>query len=65
MCLVYFTGSIYQSTPSNGLWTSLPAGVKTKADVLEIETIASGGNPGVVAVTDSLGLVAGAPFANA
>ena len=63
--IVYFTGSIYQSPASNGLWTALPAGVKTKTDVLELETIASGGNPGIVSVTDSLGLVGSAPFANA
>ena len=63
--VVYFTGSIYQAPASNGLWTTLPAGVKTKADVLEIETDASGGNPGIVTVTDSLGLVGSVPFSNA
>jgi hypothetical protein len=63
--VVYFTGSIYQSPASNGLWTTLPTGVRTKADVLEIETIASGGNPGIVSVTDKLGLVGSVPFANA
>jgi hypothetical protein len=63
--VVYFGGSIYQAPASNGLWTTLPTGVKTKADVLEIETIASGGNAGIVSVTDSLGLVGSTPFANA
>jgi hypothetical protein len=63
--IVYFTGSIYQASGSIGLWTTLPAGVKTKADVLEIETDASGGNPGIVSVTDSLGLVGSVPYSNA
>ncbi|TVY99020.1 hypothetical protein EAS64_42000 [Trebonia kvetii] len=63
--IVYFTGSIYQASGSIGLWTTLPAGVKTTADVLEIETDASGGNPGIVSVTDSLGLVGSAPYSNA
>ncbi|HTR92364.1 MAG TPA: hypothetical protein VMI73_11545 [Trebonia sp.] len=63
--IVYFTGSIYQASNTIGLWTTLPAGVKTKADVLEIETDTSGGNPGIVSVTDSLGLVGSVPYSNA
>lgn len=63
--VVYLTGSMRQASGSVGLWTALPAGVRTKADVLEIEADTSGGNPGVVSVTDSLGLAGSVPYANA
>jgi hypothetical protein len=63
--VVYLNGTMYQAKPGNGLWTSLPAGVKTAADVLEIEADASGGSAGVVSVTSSLGLAGSVPFTNA
>ena len=46
---------------ADGLWTDYPKGVKTAADVLELEVYTSGPN-GAIAVTNSLGLVASSPF---
>ena len=63
--VVYLTGSIYEASGSVGLWTTLPAGVRTKADVLEIEADTAGGNPGIVSITDKFGLVGSVPFGNA
>jgi hypothetical protein len=64
--VVYLNGSMYAGpTVSNGLWAVLPAGVKTKADVLPIEVDTSGGNSGSLAITSSLGLIGSTPIGNA
>jgi len=63
--VAYLNGSMYQTTYKIGLWTNLPAAARTAADVLEIEVDMSGGNPGAIAVTDSLGLVSTNPYSDA
>lgn len=63
--IVYFNGSMTGTAAKNGLWTSLPTGVKTAADVLEIEVYTTNGSVGGIAVTDSFGLVSSMPFSNA
>jgi hypothetical protein len=63
--VVYLTGSMYEATGNVGLWTFLPSAGRTAHDVLEIETDASAGTSGGVAITSSLGLVSSTPFANA
>lgn len=63
--IVYLNGSMTGATAPNGLWTSLPAGVRTAADVLEIEVYTANGSVGGIAVTSSLGLVSSMPFSNA
>lgn len=62
--VVYLNGSIYEAKNVNGFWTYLPAGVRTGVDVLDIETDASGGNPGDITITDSPGIVYSNPQAN-
>ena len=62
--VVYLTGSMYEATGNVGLWTFLPSATRTH-DVLEIETDASAGTSGAVAITSSLGLVSSMPFSNA
>lgn len=63
--VVYLNGSMSGATATNGLWTTLPAGVRTAADVLEIEVYTANGSAGGIAVTSSLGLVSSMPFSNA
>lgn len=63
--VVYLNGSIYEATKINGRWAFLPAGVKTKADVLNFEVLTSGGNPGAIAITDDMGIAGSLPFSNA
>ncbi len=62
--VVYFNGSMYQPSPTNGLWTRLPAAAKA-ADVLEIEVGTANGTTGSVGLASGLGLVASAPPGNA
>lgn len=63
--IVYLNGSMFQVKDKVGLWAELPAGVRTAADVLEIEVYTAKGTAGGIAVTDSLGLVSSMPFSNA
>ncbi|HWF79921.1 MAG TPA: hypothetical protein VN695_05000 [Streptosporangiaceae bacterium] len=63
--IVYLNGSMTGATAPNGLWTTLPVGVRTAADVLEIEVYTAGGSVGGIAITASLGLVSSTPFSNA
>ncbi len=63
--VVHFNGSMYEAKDNVGLWTSLPKGVRTAADVLEIETYTTTGTAGAIAVTNSFGLVSSVPFTNA
>lgn len=44
--IVYLNGSMSGPTAANGLWTTLPAGVRTAADVLEIEVYTANGSAG-------------------
>jgi hypothetical protein len=60
--VVYFTGTMLDPTGTVGLWTTLPKGVKTAANVLTMEVYTAGGTSGSVAVTNSLGLVSSNPF---
>lgn len=63
--IVYLNGSLTAAPAENGLWTTLPAGVRTAADVLEIEVYTANGSAGGIAVTNRLGLVSSNPFSNA
>lgn len=63
--VVYLNGSMSGAAAVNGLWTTLPAGVRTAADVLEIEVYTANGSAGGIAVTDRLGLVSSTPFSDA
>ena len=63
--VVYLNGSMSGAAAQTGLWTTLPAGVRTAADVLEIEVYTANGSAGSIGVTDSLGLVSSTPFSNA
>ncbi|HET7013134.1 MAG TPA: hypothetical protein VFI65_04450 [Streptosporangiaceae bacterium] len=63
--VVYYTGTMIDPTGTLGLWTTLPKGVRTAADVLELEVYTLNGTTGGVGVTDSLGLAASNPFSNA
>jgi hypothetical protein len=63
--VVYLNGSMTGETAQSGLWATLPAGVRTAADVLEIKVYTADGSTGDVAVTSGLGLVTSDPFSNA
>jgi hypothetical protein len=63
--VVYLNGSMSGAGAKTGLWTILPAGARTVADVLEIEVHTSNGSTGGVGVTDGAGLVSSMPFSNA
>lgn len=63
--VVYLTGSMYEATYENGLWTFLPPAARTAADVLEIEADTSGGHAGLITITDRLGIAGSVPFSNA
>lgn len=63
--VVYLSGSMFDAKGKIGLWADLPAGVRTAADVLEIETGTAKGTAGGLAVTDTFGLVSSMPFTNA
>lgn len=63
--VVYLTGAMVDPKGTIGLWTTLPAGVKTAKDVLEIEVYTVNSTAGGIAVTNSLGLVSENPFTNA
>lgn len=63
--IVYLNGSMLDPKGKIGLWTELPAGVRTAADVLEIEVGTANGTAGGIAITNSLGLVSSTPFSNA
>jgi hypothetical protein len=63
--VVYLTGSMRETKDHVGLWANLPAGVRTAADVLEIETATANGTVGGLAVTNLFGLVSSTPFTNA
>ena len=60
--VVYFTGTMLDPKGSVGLWTTLPKGVRTAKDVLELEVFTVSGNVGTVGVTNSFGLAASNPF---
>jgi hypothetical protein len=63
--VVYFTGGMHETKDKVGLWTSMPKGVRTAADVLEIEAYTTNGTAGAIAVTNLFGLVSSMPFSNA
>ena len=63
--VVYLNGSMSGAAATTGLWTTLPAGVRTAADVLEIEVYTANASAGGIGVTNSLGLVSSMPFSNA
>jgi hypothetical protein len=62
--VVYLNGSMYQPSPTNGLWTRLPAATKP-ADVLEIEVGTANDSVGSIGLASGLGLAASAPASNA
>ncbi len=60
--VVYLTGSMYQAKGTDGAWTTLPAGVRTGGDVLELQPYTSGGVPGVLTATASVASAGSAPY---
>ncbi len=63
--IVYLDGSMSGAAATSGFWTTLPAGVRTPADVLEIEVYTTNASAGGIAVTNSFGVVNSVPFSNA
>lgn len=63
--VVYYTGTMLDPKGTIGLWASLPKGVRTATDVLELGAYTLNGTYGGIGVTDSLGLASSNPFSNA
>jgi hypothetical protein len=63
--VVYLNGSMTGAAAGNLIWTTPPAGVRTAADVLNIEVDTAGGSVGDLLVTSRLGLVVSTPASNA
>jgi hypothetical protein len=63
--VVYLNGSMFEAKDNVGLFANLPAGVRTAADVLEIETYTANGTVGGLGVTNRFGLISSMPFTNA
>ncbi len=62
--VMYLNGSLYQPTPGTGLWTTIPAAVRTHDQVfIEVNTTSS--TVGAVDMAQNLGLINSAPFSDA
>lgn len=62
--VVFLTGSMYESSTVDGLWTFVPSAARA-AHVLHIKAYAEGGAPGLVGMAANLGLVSSNPFSTA